>query len=72
MNSIKNGKFMNEIIPLDLGNGDKVHEDDEYKRYQKSKVTTLKPAFKQGGTITAANSSKLNDGACAISKLLLI
>lgn len=28
---------------------------------------TLKPAFKVGGTITAGNASKLNDGACAFS-----
>lgn len=32
-------------------------------------MTVLAPAFSKTGTITAANASKINDGACAISKL---
>ncbi|KAF8231847.1 peroxisomal 3-ketoacyl-CoA-thiolase [Tricholoma matsutake] len=43
-----------------------VKEDEEYKRVIFDKIPTLKSAFKQGGTITAANSSPLNDGASAL------
>jgi acetyl-CoA C-acetyltransferase len=44
-----------------------VKEDEEYKRLIKEKVPTLSPAFlKDGGTITAANASSLNDGAVAL------
>ncbi len=44
-----------------------ITEDEEYKKIKLDKVSTLKPAFKSsGGTITAANSSKLNDGAAAL------
>ena len=62
MNSIKSGKFKDEVVPIPKV----LAEDEEYKRYKKDKLTTLKPAFIQNGSITAANSSKLNDGACAI------
>lgn len=42
-------------------------EDEEYKKLIKEKVPTLSPAFlKNGGTITAANASSLNDGAAAL------
>ncbi|KAF7355214.1 hypothetical protein MSAN_01437200 [Mycena sanguinolenta] len=43
-----------------------VKEDEEYKRVIYEKVPSLKSAFKQGGSITAANSSPLNDGASAL------
>ena len=42
-------------------------EDEQYKMLRADKVKTLKPVFqKDGGTITAANASALNDGASAI------
>jgi len=41
-------------------------EDEECKRYREDKVTQLNPAFSKDGTITAANASKINDGAAAI------
>jgi len=43
-----------------------VKEDEEYKRVIYEKIPTLKSAFKQGGRITAANSSSINDGASAL------
>jgi len=44
-----------------------VKEDEEFKNALFDKIPTLKPAFqKDGGTVTAANSSKLNDGASAV------
>jgi acetyl-CoA C-acetyltransferase len=43
-----------------------VSEDEEYKKVNFEKMPSLKTVFqKENGTITAANASKLNDGACA-------
>jgi len=65
------GSFKNEIVPVevDMGKGKTitVTEDEEYKNVDFSKIPNLKPAFiKVGGTVTAANSSTLNDGASAL------
>jgi acetyl-CoA C-acetyltransferase len=65
----KSGVFEAEIAPIVVKGkkGDTiVNEDEEYKRVIFDKVPSLKPAFKQDGTITAANSSNLNDGASAL------
>jgi len=44
-----------------------ISEDEEPGKLQADKVASLKPAFKpKGGTVTAANASKLNDGASAL------
>lgn len=64
------GKFQDEIIPVTI-KGKKgetvVSEDEGYKNLREDKVPTLKPAFvKEGGTVTAANSSTFNDGASAL------
>ena len=64
------GKFKDEIAPVTVKSkkGDTVISEDEgYQNLRKDKVATLKPAFvKQGGTVTAANSSTFNDGASAL------
>jgi len=63
------GGFDAEIAPITVKGkkGDTVvKEDEEYKRVIFDKIPSLKSAFKQGGTITAANSSPLNDGASAL------
>jgi len=39
--------------------------DEEPNKFMPEKFAGLKPAFSKTGTITAANSSKINDGACA-------
>ncbi|KAI6034210.1 peroxisomal 3-ketoacyl-CoA-thiolase [Pisolithus microcarpus] len=65
----KEGVFNNEIAPVVIKGkkGDTiVKEDEEYKKVIFEKVPTLKSAFKSGGSITAANSSNLNDGASAL------
>jgi len=65
----KEGAFDAEIVPLTVKGkkGDTVvREDEEYKRVIYDKIPSLRSAFKQGGTITAANSSPLNDGASAL------
>ncbi|KAG0318447.1 erg10, acetyl-CoA C-acetyltransferase [Dissophora globulifera] len=66
----KDGVFTEEVIPVTIKDkkGDKiVAEDEEYKNVKYDKIPGLKPAFqKEGGTVTAANSSSLNDGASAL------
>jgi len=61
--------FADEIIPVEVMSGKEkimVSEDEEYKKVKFDKLTTLRSAFQKDGTITAANASKLNDGAAAI------
>ena len=65
----KEGAFDAEVVPVVIKGkkGDTiVKEDEEYKKVIYEKIPTLKSAFKQGGRITAANSSSLNDGASAL------
>ncbi|HXS35694.1 MAG TPA: acetyl-CoA C-acyltransferase [Flavipsychrobacter sp.] len=64
------GKFKEEIIPVtvDLGKGKtNVFSVDEHPRQSTlEKLAELKPAFKKGGSVTAGNSSGINDGAAAL------
>ena len=65
----KEGAFDAEIVPITIKGrkGDiVVREDEEYKKVLPEKVPSLRSAFKQGGIITAANSSPLSDGASAL------
>ena len=66
----KEFRFADEIAPVTVKGkkGDTVIEKDEgYDNLREDKVPTLKPAFvKDGGTVTAANSSTFNDGASAL------
>lgn len=65
----KDGTFAKEIIPVEIkdrkGNVSEVTEDDEPKRANFEKMKKLRPAFEKEGTVTAANASKINDGAAA-------
>jgi acetyl-CoA C-acetyltransferase len=66
----QNGKFKKEIAPVEV-TGKKgtslVTDDEEPFAAPLEKIPTLKPAFqKEGGTVTAANASKINDGASAL------
>ncbi len=64
------GKFADEVAPVTLAskNGETVtfDHDEEYKNVKYDKISKLKPAFTKDGTVTAANASKLNDGASAL------
>ncbi len=64
------GYFKDEIIPVSIPVRGKdpisVNDDEEYKNLRADKVPGLKPAFQKDGTVTAANASKLNDGAAAL------
>lgn len=65
----KAGKFKNEVIPFTLKQkqGETViAEDEDIYKIIPEKVSKLKPSFVEGGTITAANASNLNDGAAAL------
>eukprot|EP00747_Dinoflagellata_sp_TGD_P166199 gnl/TRDRNA2_/TRDRNA2_188620_c1_seq1.p1 gnl/TRDRNA2_/TRDRNA2_188620_c1~~gnl/TRDRNA2_/TRDRNA2_188620_c1_seq1.p1 ORF type:complete len:256 (-),score=61.17 gnl/TRDRNA2_/TRDRNA2_188620_c1_seq1:83-778(-) len=59
-----------EIVPVEVpagrGKTVTVSEDEEPPAGNLAKMPSLKPAFKKDGTITAANASKLNDGAAAV------
>jgi len=61
-------KFKEELIPVLVAKGKEnfIFDKDEYPRETSlEKLTALKPAFKQGGSVTAGNSSGINDGAAA-------
>jgi acetyl-CoA C-acetyltransferase len=62
------GYFNNELVPVEIEGKvpKKITEDEEYKKVNFEKMPTLKPAFTKDGTITAANASKINDGAAAV------
>ena len=64
------GVFDSEIVSVEIpqrkGNPIKVSEDEEPSKARFDKISTLRPAFEKDGAITAANASKLNDGAAAV------
>jgi acetyl-CoA C-acetyltransferase len=62
------GYFKKEIVPVEVAGKTTitVSEDEEYKKANFDKMGSLKPAFTKEGTITAANASKINDGAAAV------
>lgn len=65
----KNGDFKSEIAPVTLKakTGDvTVAEDEAPKRAKPEKIPQLKPAFSADGTVTAATSSSISDGAAAL------
>jgi acetyl-CoA C-acetyltransferase len=66
----KNSRFKDEIVPVKItgrrGEVATVSEDEEPGKVKFEKIRTLKPAFQKDGTITAANASKINDGAAAV------
>ncbi|MGE0858398.1 MAG: acetyl-CoA C-acyltransferase [Gammaproteobacteria bacterium] len=68
-NAIAKGLFKKEIEPVKIAGrkGDTVIDTDEQPgRAQLDKIPHLKPAFAKDGTVTAANSSSISDGAAAV------
>jgi acetyl-CoA C-acetyltransferase len=64
------GRFAREIVPVEL-KGDKgepvlVTDDEDVRKTNFDKIPKLRPAFIKDGTITAANASKISDGAVAL------
>lgn len=68
--AIEQGRFKEQILPLELKSrkGTTLFEQDEHVRFDASieDMAKLRPAFKEGGTVTAGNASGLNDGAAAV------
>jgi len=63
------GTFAWEIAPVKIaakGGEIEVNKDEQPFKARLDKIPTLKPAFKKDGTITAANSSSISDGAAAL------
>lgn len=64
------GKFSDEIIPITIPkrkSDDLIFDKDEHPRLSSVDVlSNLKPAFKDGGSVTAGNSSGVNDGSAAL------
>lgn len=60
------GLIADYIVPVKVSEKVTVTEDEEPGRFRKDKIPELRTAFAKNGTITAANSSKINDGACAL------
>jgi len=67
--AVAEGYFGNEIVAVEVpsrkGNV-VVDKDEEPAKTDFAKIPTLKPAFDKEGTVTAANASKINDGAAAV------
>ena len=78
--AINSGRFNDEIFPISVPQrkGDPlIFDTDEYPRYivqdgqyqldtSLERLSSLRPAFRKGGTVTAGNSSGINDGAAAL------
>jgi 3-oxoadipyl-CoA thiolase len=56
------GRFADELVPI----GDVTRDEHPRPDTSEEKLAALKPAFREGGTVTAGNSSGLNDGAAAL------
>jgi acetyl-CoA acetyltransferase family protein len=79
IDAINAGRFENEIVPIHVTDRNVriIVDTDEHPRYKKNNGTyelntsidemrKLKPSFRKGGTVTAGNSSGINDGAAAV------
>ncbi|MED5609155.1 acetyl-CoA C-acyltransferase [Pseudomonas sp. JH-2] len=67
--AMRDGRFAAEIVPLTVKAGKETREvsqDEQPPKARPDKIPTLKPAFREGGTVTAANSSSISDGAAAL------
>ena len=63
--AIETGMFTEEIVPVDTRKGT-VEEDEQPGKARPDKIRSLRPAFTKEGTVTAANSSSISDGAAAL------
>jgi acetyl-CoA acetyltransferase family protein len=67
MQAIQNGWFAEQIVPIEKADGVVVCQDEGVRMPpERQKMATLKPAFKEGGKITAGNSSQISDGVAAV------
>ena len=69
LKATEDGTFAREIIAVTVKNRkgeNKVERDEQPMNARPDKIPELKPAFRDGGTVTAANSSSISDGAAAL------
>ncbi len=67
--AVADGSFAAEIVPVTVKSGRterSVAEDEQPGKADLDRIPALKPAFRDGGTVTAANSSSISDGAAAL------
>ena len=67
--AISEGRFAEEIVALEVTQGKQqrqIRDDEQPPKAMPEKIPSLKPAFREGGTVTAANSSSISDGAAAL------
>src|SRR5271166_1812919 len=67
--AIADGSFDAETAPVTIKTGKTertVAQDEQPGKARPDKIPSLKPAFREGGTVTAANSSSISDGAAAL------
>ena len=67
--AIETGSFDAEIVPVQVTEGKAqriISRDEQPPKARLDKIPQLKPAFREGGTVTAANSSSISDGAAAL------
>ena len=67
--AIRNGWFAAEIISLQVGSGKSettIAQDEQPLKANLDRIPQLKPVFRKDGTVTAANSSSISDGAAAL------
>ena len=68
--AIADGTFEAEIVPVPVVSGKSaktVADDEQPPKLQIDRIPALKPAFRDGGTVTAGNSSSISDGAAALA-----
>ncbi len=70
INAIEKGHFREEIVPVEIRGkkNNNIIDTDEYPRRDSSleSLSTLKPSFREGGTVTAGNASGINDGSAGV------
>jgi acetyl-CoA C-acetyltransferase len=67
--AIADGSFAGELAPVTMRSGRTeatVTQDEQPGKARPDKIRSLKPAFREGGTVTAGNASGINDGAAAL------
>ncbi|MDH3691579.1 MAG: acetyl-CoA C-acetyltransferase, partial [Gammaproteobacteria bacterium] len=67
--AIEDGTFEKEIVPVAVKTRkgeNSVSQDEQPHKSDINKIPKLRPAFREGGTVTAANSSSISDGAAAL------
>ena len=67
--ALAEGRFAAEIVAVEAKIGRelrRIDSDEQPPKARPDKIPTLKPAFREGGTVTAANASSISDGAAAL------